>query len=304
MNTKICKIILFLFFLLFSGIGFFPIFGQTDPASNSGMVVLKNIPYVTDGQIRQQLDLYLPEDYETAEKPYPLILIVHGGSWTSGNKDDNGFMASWLVPRGYIVAINNYRFLRDAFFPAQLQDCKSAVRWLKANADTYRIDKTRFGAYGASAGGQLVCMLGATPHIKEFDVGEHLEQSSDIQVVANLFGVTCFVELLGARAQENDVPLELFGKRYLGPDVENVVEVFQLLSPVTHAKTSVPTIIMHGTDDEVVPYEQSTLYVKALKEVGVDCELITVPDGKHTSKGFFTPEIISQVEAFYAKYLK
>jgi len=186
-------IVVFLFSGLFSSFAW----GQrVEPSSD--LVVYKNIPYVTNGGYRQQLDLYLPKGYEKAKKLYPTILVEHGGSWIRGSKDEYVFYANWLVPLGYVVAITNYRLLDTDYFPAQLQDCKSAVRWLRANAKKYKIDKKRIGAMGASAGGHLVALLGSTSGMKEYEVGENLKQSSDIKVVYDLFGPTSFAAFAAA----------------------------------------------------------------------------------------------------------
>lgn len=295
MNFKVILLSLYL--------GLLPSFAwgqRVDP--DPDLVVLKNIPYVTGGGYRQQLDLYFPKDYEKAEKPYPTILVVHGGSWSRGSKDEYVFCANWLVPNGYIVAITNYRLLDTAYFPAQLQDCKSAVRWLRANAEKYKIDRKRIGAWGASAGGHLVALMGSTAGMKEYEAGEHLEQSSDIQVVCDLFGPTGFDRYASVTPEM----VKASGRKILiNPDVPNWKEEWLKASPMFYVKKDMaPTIIVHGDDDELVPYEQSVIYDKALREAGVDCQFITIKGGKHGGAPFLQPDILKQIEDFFAKYLK
>ncbi len=289
-------IVVSLFLGLFSSF----VWGQkVDP--DPDLVVLKNVPYVTGGEYRQQLDLYLPKGYEKAEKPYPTILVVHGGSWTKGSKEEYVFLANWLVPEGYIVAITNYRLLDVAYFPAQLQDCKSAVRWLRANAEKYKIDKKHIGTWGASAGAHLVALMGSTAGMKEFDTGEYLDQSSDIQVVCDLFGPTDF----SAIASLNPETLRASRKRLIDPEHPNQKDAWMKASPMTYVKKDMaPTIIVHGDDDELVPYKQSVIYDKALKEAGVDCQFITVKGGKHGGPDYMQPQVLKPIEAFFAKYLK
>ncbi len=121
------------------------------------MRVMKDIAYVPDGHERQKLDLFVPTTEPNA--PWPLIVWVHGGAWLGGSKDN--CPAVKFVRQGYAVASINYRLSQHAIFPAQIQDCQAAVRWLRAHADEYYIDPNRFGAWGASAGGHLVALLGA-----------------------------------------------------------------------------------------------------------------------------------------------
>ena len=272
--------------------------GQIRVEPSPDLVVLKNIPYVTGGEYRQQLDLFLPKDYEKAGKPYPAILVVHGGGWARGSKDEYVFLANWLVPNGYIVAITNYRLLDAAYFPAQLQDCKSAVRWLRANAEKYKIDKKHIGVWGASAGGHLVALMGSTAGMKEFDVGEHLEQSSDIQAVCDLFGPTFFPLPDPATTTSSR-------RRLIDPDVPDQKEAWLKASPMHYVKKDVvPIIIVHGDEDDTVAYEQSVIYDKALREAGADCQFITIKGGKHGGLEFMHPQILKQIEEFFAKHLK
>ena len=151
-----------------------------------------DIPYVPGGGERQQLDLYLPLDYDKAEKPLPLICAIHGGGWSGGSKDQAAIVANLFVPRGYAVAGITCRFRPKDPMPAQIIDCKAAVRWLRAHAKEYNLDVDRFGVHGSSAGGHLAALLG-TCETKEFDVGENLDQSSMVQVVVNFFGPSDFV---------------------------------------------------------------------------------------------------------------
>jgi len=152
-----------------------------------GTIVRRDIPYVTNGHPRQKLDIYIPKGIENP----PLMILIHGGSFTEGDKREED-AASWLT-EGYAVASPNYRLLSDAGFPAQVEDCKAAVRWLRANAKRYGFDPDRFGARGSSAGGYLVTMLGVTGATMKFDVGERLDVSSRVRAVADRYGpIDCF----------------------------------------------------------------------------------------------------------------
>ena len=153
-----------------------------------GVRLSRDIPYVPGGHELQRLDLYLPEADKSAR---PLVIWVHGGGWNSGSKD--GCTARWLVEYGYAVASINYRLSTHAIYPAQIEDCKSAIRFLRAHASEYGIKPDRIGAWGASAGGHLVALLGTTGDIRDFDTGTNLDQSSKVQCVVDWFGPTDFL---------------------------------------------------------------------------------------------------------------
>src|SRR5262249_14303131 len=127
------------------------------PSLPAGTKVVKDIAYVPGGGPRQTLDLYVPQ----ADGPLPLIIWVHGGGWQGGSKDGLN-PALPLLAKGFAVASVHYRLSNQAVFPAQIQDCKAAVRWLRGHAKEYNLDADRFGAWGASAGGHLVTLLGTT----------------------------------------------------------------------------------------------------------------------------------------------
>jgi acetyl esterase/lipase len=121
------------------------------------MVTFRDIAYVPDGDPAQVLDLVLPENSGGA--PAPVIVLIHGGGWFAGKKTD--VPGAEFFPPGCAIASVEYRLSQTALFPAQIQDCQAAVRWLRANSGKYNLDPARFGAWGASAGGHLAAMLGA-----------------------------------------------------------------------------------------------------------------------------------------------
>jgi acetyl esterase/lipase len=134
------------------------------PKLPEGVKLLRDLQYVEGGHDRNRLDLYLPEK---AEGRLPVVIWIHGGAWRGGSKD--GGPAVPLSAKGYAVASINYRFSQHAVFPAQIEDCKAAVRWLRANAATYQLDPDHIGVWGASAGGHLVALLGTTAGVKDLE---------------------------------------------------------------------------------------------------------------------------------------
>jgi acetyl esterase/lipase len=264
-----------------------------------GTRVLRDLAYVPDGHERQKLDLYLPEKGGNL----PLIVWIHGGGWQNGSKDRT--QAVKFVPQGYAVASINYRLSSHAIFPAQIEDCKAAIRWLRAHAKEHGIDPQRIGVWGSSAGGHLVAMLGVTGDVKEFDKGLNLDQSSRVQCVVDFFGPT---ELFTMQAQtviqgpiNHDAP-ESPESKLIGATVKEAKAKADKASPLTYvSKGGAPILIMHGDKDPLVPLKQSEVFLEALKKAGVDATLHVVPGAGH---GFGGPEIDEKVGAFFASHLK
>jgi len=264
-----------------------------------GTIVYHNLPYVTDGHERQKLDLYLPK----AEKKLPLIIWVHGGAWLAGNKTD-GVPLDYLTD-GYAVASINYRLSQHAIFPAQIQDCKAAVRWLRTNAKKYNLDPNCFGAWGPSAGGHLVAMLGTTGDVKEFDVGEYLTVSSRVQAVADYFGPTDFLQLDEHRPPDGQVhnTPDSPESQLIGGYIQDNKEKVAKANPITYVtEDDAPFLIIHGDMDPLVPHHQSELLEAALEKAGVPVLFYTVKGAGHG--GFKDPNVPKLTKEFFAKHLK
>jgi len=264
-----------------------------------GTIVYHNLPYVTDGHERQKLDLYLPK----AEKKLPLIIWVHGGAWLAGNKTD-GVPLDYLTD-GYAVASINYRLSQHAIFPAQIQDCKAAVRWLRTNAQKYNLDPNHFGAWGPSAGGHLVAMLGTTSDVNEFDVGEYLTVSSRVQAVADYFGPTDFLQLDEHRPPDGQVhnTPDSPESQLIGGYIQDNKEKVAKANPITYVtEDDAPFLIIHGDMDPLVPHHQSELLEAALEKAGVPVLFYTVKGAGHG--GFKDPNVPKLTKEFFAKHLK
>ena len=274
--------------------------GSSEPPKDpEGVTVHRDIAYVTDGHERQKLDLYIPDE----GKNLPLIIWIHGGAWLGGNKARYGPME--YLKSGYAGASLNYRLSQHAIFPAQIEDVKAAVRWLRANAKTYRIDPNRFAAWGSSAGGHLVAMLGTTGDISEFEVGENLGVSSRVQAVVDYFGPTDFLQMDAHRLPDglvHDAPDSPESKLVGGPIQEHKNRVAKA-NPITYvSKDDSPFLIIHGDKDSLVPYHQSVLLNDALEAAGVPVTFYRVEGGGH---GWFRdPKVPELTRAFLEKHLK
>ncbi len=259
---------------------------------------LPDLTYATTNDPRQKLDLYLPKGND---KPLPLLIFIHGGGWTSGKQTDYKYYCVRYAQRGYVVASITYRFADKFPFPACIQDAKCAVRFLRANADKYHIDKNRVAAIGGSAGGHLSMMLGYSAGVKELEGdGGYSDQSSAVQVVVDLYGPT---DITVPDARDNPTVTRFFqGKSYA-----EIPDQYALASPITHVtKNSPPTLILQGTIDDVVPMAQSDMLYAKLKELGVPVQYEKFDGYPHTMDIALEVNVRCQwfMNHFFDKYLK
>ena len=233
---------------------------------------INDLVYSRGGGQEQVLDLEVPD----TATPAPLVLMVHGGSWSSGSRGD--FTSPELVESGIAVATIDYRLAPEALFPSNIEDVKSAVRFLRAHASEYHLDKSRFGAWGSSAGGHLVDLLALAGPAAGWDVGDNLNESSAVQAVVDWFGPTSFVNLEMAPTSSRETVIRAFGKDSL---------IWRQGSPLfmVHAGAP-PFLIMHGRQDKLVPFRQSELLHDSLLRAGVPCQLVVVENAGHN----FRPE--------------
>lgn len=263
-----------------------------------GVEAHRDLPYVQDGHARQQLDLYLPPRADKQTKPPALVVWVHGGGWKLGDKRRSP--ALYLLEHGFAVASVNYRLSQHAIYPAQIQDCKAAIRWLRAHADQYGYDGEKIGVWGASAGGHLVALLGTTGDSQKFDdVGGHRDVSSAVQCVVDWFGPTDFTVLDDWHQRENSPEALLLG----GP-IKEKPELTQAANPIAYVTPQDPPfLILHGEKDRLVPIGQSELLQTALKKAGVPCELVRLPNDGHGGPGFTSAESRQKIAGFFQRLL-
>lgn len=268
------------------------------PSPLPAIRVIRDLAYVPSATPRQRLDLYLPQQ---TGSPRPLVAWIHGGAWRAGSKDECS--ARRLVPLGYAVASIEYRFGQDATFPAQIEDCKAAIRWLRAHRAEYGIDPARIGVWGASAGGHLVALLGVTGQISDFDTGPNLDQSSAVQCVVDFFGPTDFLHF-GNKGDELNLPNSAVAQLVGGPVSTHQAQA-RRASPIYYVtKQAAPFLILHGDHDPLVPLQQSQELEAALQKAGVECTLEVVSGAGHGGGGFSTPENLKLIVDFLARHLK
>lgn len=288
-------------FLIVLGGSAVTIDAQSPPGpSRAGVKVLRDLEYARVDDKRLLLDLYRPEN---SEERLPVIIGIHGGGWASGSKA--GGQGSWLAERGFAVAVINYRLSGEAPFPAQIIDCKAAVRWLRTRAGHYGLDPQRFGATGHSAGGHLASLLATSGDVVEWDVGAERDVSSRIQAAAPLAGPTDLLQMdahapPGAQLKHNSrqsPESRLIG----GPILENRDKAARA-NPITYVTDDdPPLLIIHGDQDATVPYHQAQLLFEALQQVRVPVHLHTVTGGGH---GLGSREANERVAEFFAQHLQ
>lgn len=226
-----------------------------------GISAETNIVYGKGGERDLQLDLYRPKD---AKQPRPLIIFIHGGGWKGGQRTDMSFYCLRFAEKGYITATISYRFSQDAPFPAAVQDTKCAIRFLRANASKYGIDPEKIAVSGNSAGGHLSMMAGYSSDVPELEGnGGNEGVSSRIQVVGNFYGP---VDLTTEFARTQGVVKDFLGDKTWEEDPD----IYKKASPITYlTKDDPPTMIFHGTIDDIVPIDQADELAAKLKDLGI-----------------------------------
>ena len=263
---------------------------KAEQPARGAFEVRRDVEYGRAGDKPLTLDVYGPKDRK-AEK-LPVIVWIHGGGWRAGNKSSGGRLTPFVASGNYVGVAVGYRLSGEAIWPAQIHDCKAAIRWVRANAEQLGIDPDKIGVWGNSAGGHLVSLLGTSGGVAELE-GENGSADASSRV-------TCVVDFCGptdmARMRHSAVD-ELFGK----PLEEREAEA-KAASPVTHVtKDDPPTLIVHGTKDGTVPIEQADLFYEKLKQTGVDVHRVTIEGGGH---GIGGAEVMRRVAEFFEKHLR
>jgi acetyl esterase/lipase len=278
--------------------------------------VERNLPFASVNERNLMLDLYRPK---TTKSALPVVVWIFGGAFRIDNKTAQQHAATWLTQHDFAVAVINYRLSREALFPAQIHDCKAAIRWIRANAAKYNLDKEHIGAWGPSSGGYLSTMLGVTGEVEalEGDLG-NAEESSRVQAVVDFYGPSDFLKMDEARLSNGQwhYPADSPESQLLGAPIKEIPEKVKQANPITYVNESAPPfLILHGTEDLNVPVNQSEIFFAALRKAGVDATFFEVIGAGHGGPQFYTedsftthaswrPVIRAMVLAFFNQHLK
>jgi acetyl esterase/lipase len=261
------------------------------PVRAGDFETIRGVTYVERESGELKADVYVP----AGDGPFPGVLAVHGGAWRMGSKWQMAGYAQKLADAGFTVVSINYRLAPDHKFPAQIEDCKSAVRWMRKSAPKYKIDATRIGAVGYSAGGHLVALLGTTDPACGLEGPDADGTSTQLQcVVAG--GAPCDFRLIPPNSE---------GLAYwLGGSRAEKPEAYELASPLKFVtKDDPPILFFHGDADMLVPLVGPKAMVKKLGEVGVPAQLYTIAGAGHIP-AFADPKAHEETIKFFRENLK
>jgi len=264
-------------------------------------IIDRDVVYRTVNGRSLKLDVYRPRN---GNGPFPVVMWVYGGAWVHGRKERTP--ATALLSNGYAIVGIEFRSTLEAPFPANLEDCKAAVRWIRANASRYHLDSNHIGAWGFSSGGHLAALLGTTCGIPELEgKGDNLNESSCIQAVLDVSGPSDLVKMYG-EVSENADEFGTKGKDAIdkligGPLPQNQQKA--IAASPTHyvSKDSAPFLILHGEEDQTIPPEQAKTLAAALKAAGVPVQLEIAAGRGH---GVGAGKYIGEIRSFFDRYLK
>lgn len=245
-------------------------------------------------------NLYMDIIYAEDKKKHPCIVWICGGAWLQMNRSAHLVYLCELARKGFVVASVQYRTSNEAQFPAQLEDIKAAVRYLRAHAERYGIDAEKFGVMGESAGGHLTAMTALTGDTKEFDTGDYLEYSSAVQAAIPWYVPADFETFPHDSATSAAAPESLL----VGADTLTHRELAKMASPVQYVtKQAPPMMLLHGTDDHTVPFSQGEALYHALEKAGAEVTLVEIEGADHADIHFFQKELWELIAEFFREKL-
>lgn len=266
-------------------------------ADRSKVVSINDVVCGKMGDVDCKLDLALPIK---KDKAAPCIVVIHGGAWRGGNKGQHAPHIKRFAELGYVSASLQYRLCPKHVFPAQVEDVKCAVRFLRANADKLGLDPNRIGAMGVSAGAHLAMMLNTVDEESDLEgSGGNEKQPSKVQCAVSIVGPT---ELWADDIPAISKPLL---KDFIGGTPEEKPDLTKKASPITHlSKDDGPILMIHGTKDELVPQSQVYKMVDAMGVIGVKGRAEVLPGLGHGLNAIEIQRALRQTEQFFAENLK
>jgi acetyl esterase/lipase len=288
------------------------LFAQPAQAVNTDNVSQKwlDIDYAGDSLQGHKMDIYLPK----GEPPFPVVVSIAGSAWLSNNTKTRAFtQSSSLLNHGFAIAAVNHRASTEAIFPAQINDIKGVVRFLRANASKYQLDTRFVGIIGDSSGGHLAALMGTSGGVNNYTIGKktvniegnvggNTNQSSRVDAVSDWYGPTLFYKMDAQGSQMNHDEAGSPESTLVGGLIQENHELCELASPLTYIDANDPNfLIIHGDADPLVPHGQSVLLKEALTGKKVKNEMFTVPGGGHGGNIVWTKEYTDKMAAFFTE---
>ena len=278
--------------------------GSNAAPMNDAIEVKRDLAYAGTDNPRQKLDLFLPKKRAT-DKPLPVIVFIHGGGWKGGDKGAGAGNVSRFVASGEYAGVSvGYRLTNEAQWPAQINDCKAAIRWIRGNAKEYNLDPDKIAVWGSSAGGHLVSMLGTSGDVKELEgnLGAFTSQSSRVSCVVNYYGPEDFVTMVTQQSTMDRTTKDYPEALLIGARVQDAPDKAKVASPITYVSSDDPPFLTaHGTKDPLVPFDQAKELDAAMKKAGVSHLLIQMTNGGH---GFRSEDLDKRVKQFFDLHLR
>ena len=269
-----------------------------------GIVKHANLAYAEIDGRELVLDVYAQE--HRPERPVPVVVWVHGGGWRGGSKDRINRSLP-ILEHGFGLVSVGYRLSGEALFPAAIADVKAALRWVRANATKYGYDPQRVGAWGSSAGGHLVALLGTAHEVSEWDRlhEENADISSRPDAVCNWFGPTDFLRMNDFPGRIDHDAADSPESRFIGAPIQQHPAKVQRANPITYVTADDPPMLhMHGEKDQSVPYNQSELLHAAMQSADLDTTLYKVRNADHgfrNMQGDTPQSLMAMVVAFFER---
>jgi acetyl esterase/lipase len=262
-----------------------------------------NVPYAADANPKHQLDIYIPQKRKTEK--LPVIVYIHGGAWQAGSKSGVAARLIPLIRKGEYAGVSiAYRFTNEAQWPAQIHDCKAAIRWIHANAEKYGFDANNIGVWGSSAGAHLALMLGVSGNVPELEgqIGTYKDTSSKVTAVVNFYGPTDLFAILGQPGNYDHTSANAPVAKLIGGVLAQNKNKADAASPVTYINAQdAPVLTVHGDKDQIVPYNQALRLNEALHKAQVPSYFVTIKNADHGNFGNVADD---RVKAFFDKYLR
>lgn len=266
-------------------------------SSDASQFVFFDVPYGPNLKHGANLlDLRLPTK---GKPPFPLIILIHGGGWTSGDK--SMFPSLLLLSHGYATASINYSLKGPNRFPAEIKDCKAAVAWLRSHANSLNLDGHRIGVWGASAGGHLAALLGTTGDAQSPDWAAPAPGTSNrVDAICTCCGPSDLLTI-DSQADPKNYIIK-YVANFIGALPSQRPDLAKAASPVTYVhKGCPPFLIIHGQDDTLVPSAQSNELNDSLKKQGVYSTLELIPKTGHN---LYSVDIEQKIVNFFDGTLK